>query len=51
MDVSRVDFKYGNFRNIKSFNNTPAGGSYAPGTEPLYDFNATILQVYISMFF
>jgi Protein of unknown function (DUF3570) len=50
-DVSRIDFKYSDFRNIKYYNNTPAGGSYPPGTEPLYSFDAMVYQVYMSMFF
>jgi hypothetical protein len=50
-DVSRIQFKYSDFRNIKDFNNTPAGGGYQPGTEPLYGFDAMVYQVYISMFF
>jgi hypothetical protein len=51
LDISRITFKYGDFRNIKYFNNTPAGGGYQPGTEPLYAFDAMVYQVYISMFF
>ena len=50
-DVSRIQFKYGDFRNIKDYNVTPAGGGYQPGTEPLYAFDAMVYQVYISMFF
>jgi hypothetical protein len=50
-DVSRVQFKYGDFRNIKYFNDTAAEGNYAPGTEPLYAFDAMVYQVYLSMFF
>ncbi|HSY94606.1 MAG TPA: DUF3570 domain-containing protein [Steroidobacteraceae bacterium] len=50
-DVTRIQFKYGDFRNIKDFNVTPAGGGYQPGTEPLYAFDAMVYQVYISMFF
>jgi hypothetical protein len=50
-DVSRVRFKYGDFRNIKAYNVTPAGGNYAPGDEPLYGFDAMVYQLYISMFF
>jgi hypothetical protein len=50
-DVTRIQFKYSDFRDIRSFNNTPAGGNFAAGTEPLYAFNAMIYQVYISMFF
>jgi hypothetical protein len=51
LDVTRIQFKYKDFRDIRDFNDTPAGGNYAPGTEPLYNFNAMIYQVYISMFF
>ncbi|HMD75149.1 MAG TPA: DUF3570 domain-containing protein [Steroidobacteraceae bacterium] len=51
IDLSEVRFKYLDFTNIKNFNDTPAGGSYAPGAEPLYHFNAFIGQAYLSMFF
>ena len=51
LDVSRIQFKYKDFRNIKNFNSTPAGGGYAPGTEPLYGYDAMVYQVYLSMFF
>jgi hypothetical protein len=51
LDVSRIQFKYDDFRNIKDYNNTPAGGNYAPGAEPLYSFGATVYQIYLSMFF
>ena len=51
LDISRIQFKYSDFRNIKDYNNTPAGGGYQPGTEPLYGFDAMVYQVYISMFF
>jgi Protein of unknown function (DUF3570) len=50
-DVTRIQFKYSDFRNIKYFNNTPGGGGYQPGTEPLYAFDAMVYQVYLSMFF
>jgi hypothetical protein len=50
-DVSRIHFKYSDFRDIKDYNDTPAGGNYLPGTEPLYGFDATVYQVYLSMFF
>jgi hypothetical protein len=46
-DISRVQYKYLDFRNIKDYG-LP---QYQPGTEPLYHFNATIGQLYISMFF
>jgi hypothetical protein len=51
VDVSRIQFKYSDFRNIKYFNNTAAEGGYAPGAEPLYAFDAMVYQVYVSMFF
>ena len=51
LDISRIQFKYSDFRNIKDYNNTPAGGGYQPGAEPLYGFDAMVYQVYISMFF
>lgn len=50
-DVSRIQFKYKDFRNIKYFNDTPTGGGYQPGSEPLYAFDAMVYQVYLSMFF
>jgi hypothetical protein len=50
-DVSRIQFKYSDFRNIKFYNDTTAGGSYAAGKEPLYAFDAMVYQVYLSMFF
>jgi hypothetical protein len=50
-DVTRIQFKYSDFRNIRAFNDTPAGGSFAAGTEPLYAFDAMVYQVYVSLFF
>jgi hypothetical protein len=47
-DVTRILFKYKDFRNIKDYNDN---NGYPPGTEPLYAFDAMIYQVYISMFF
>ena len=46
-DVSRISYHYLDFRNIKYYG-VP---QYLPGEEPLYDFNATVYQVYMSMFF
>jgi hypothetical protein len=46
-DVSRISFHYLDFRNIKYYG-VP---QYLPGDEPLYQFNATIYQIYMSMFF
>jgi hypothetical protein len=46
-DASRITFHYSDFRNIKYYG-LP---QYLPGTEPLYQFNATVYQIYMSMFF
>jgi hypothetical protein len=46
-DVSRITFHYLDFRDIKYFG-VP---DYLPGDEPLYQFNATVYQIYMSMFF
>ena len=46
-DVSRIAYKYTDFRNIKYYGEP----QYPPGTEPLYYFNATVYQIYMSMFF
>jgi hypothetical protein len=51
LDVSQIRFKYQDFRDIKDYNDTPAGGSYPAGLEPLYNFTATIYQGYLSVFF
>ncbi len=48
LDVSRIQFKYSDFRNIKAYS---IANGYAPGTEPEYAFNAMVYQVYVSMFF
>jgi hypothetical protein len=53
-DLSRITFHYLDFRNIKYYGLTAAPGvigGYQPGTEPLYQFNATVFQLYMSMFF
>jgi hypothetical protein len=50
-DVTRIQFKYSDFRNIRAFNDTPAGGNFAAGAEPLYGFDAMVYQVYVSLFF
>jgi hypothetical protein len=47
LDISRVQYKYLDFRDIKDFGEP----QYLPGDEPLYHFNAFIGQLYISMFF
>jgi Protein of unknown function (DUF3570) len=46
-DVSRITFHYLDFRDIKYYG-VP---QYQPGDEPLYQFNATVYQIYMSMFF
>ncbi len=47
LDISRVQIKYGDFRDIKDYG-PPA---YTAGDEPLYKFDAMIYQLYMSMFF
>jgi len=47
IDVSRIQFKYSDFRDIRDYGEP----QYAPGEEPLYHFDATIYQLYMSMFF
>jgi hypothetical protein len=48
VDVSRITFHYLDFRDIRDYSIT---NGYSVGTEPLYHFDATVFQVYISMFF
>jgi hypothetical protein len=53
-DVSRIAFHYLDFRDIKYYGENSAPGivgGYQPGSEPLYQFNATVYQIYMSMFF
>jgi hypothetical protein len=47
-DVSRIRFNYRDFRDIKDFG---VAQGFAPGTEPLYQFNATVYQLFLSMYF
>jgi hypothetical protein len=47
-DFSRIQFKYDDFRNIKDYG---IANGFTPGAEPLYKFNANVMQVYFSMFF
>jgi hypothetical protein len=47
LDVSRITFHYLDFRNIKYYG-VP---QYTAGDEPLYQFNAMVYQLYMSMFF
>jgi uncharacterized protein DUF3570 len=47
-DVSRIRFKYSDFRDIRDYG---IANGFSPGTEPLYKFDATIYQVYLCMFF
>ncbi len=54
LDVSRVTFHYLDFTNIKYYgiqSGPGVIGGYQPGSEPLYQFNATVFQLYMSMFF
>ena len=47
-DVSRIRFRYQDFRDIRDYG---IANGYEPGAEPLYHFDATIYQVFLSMFF
>jgi hypothetical protein len=47
LDISRITFKYSDFTDIKDFGEP----EYLPGDEPLYHFNATVFQAYMSVFF
>ena len=47
-DVSHVHFKYNDFTNLRALNGDFTG---LAGTEPNYAFNATVYQIYLSMFF
>jgi len=47
-DVSRIRFNYKDFRDIKDFG---VAQGFAPGDEPLYNFSATVYQVYVSIYF
>jgi hypothetical protein len=47
-DVSHIHFKYDDFTNLRSLNGDFSG---VAGTEPNYQFNATVYQIYLSMFF
>jgi hypothetical protein len=51
LDISRMHLHYLDFRDIKDYNDTAAGGDYLAGEEPLYHFNAMVYQLYFSMFF
>jgi hypothetical protein len=46
-DVSRIHFSYSDFRDVKDFG-VP---QFNPGSEPLYEFNAMVYQVFVSAFF
>jgi hypothetical protein len=48
-DVSRMRFKYSDFRNIRDYQ--PPAYTGPVGDEPLYKFDATVYQIYVSMFF
>jgi hypothetical protein len=50
-EYTRLQFKYSDFRNIKNYNDTPGGGGFPVGEEPLYSFDANVYQVFVSMFY
>ena len=47
LDVSRIAFHYLDFTDIKDYGEP----QYQPGSEPLYHFDATVFQLFMSMFF
>jgi uncharacterized membrane protein len=47
LDISRITFNYSDFTDIKDFGQP----EYPPGGEPLYHFDATVFQAYMSVFF
>jgi hypothetical protein len=47
-DASRIRFNYQDFRNIKDFG---VAQGFSPGSEPLYNFNADVFQVFVSVYF
>ena len=47
-DVSHIHFKYNDFTDLRALDGDFTG---VAGTEPNYQFNATVYQIYISMFF
>lgn len=48
LDVSRIQFKYDDFRDIKDYG---VANGFTAGNEPLYKFHANVMQLYASMFF
>ncbi|MDP9084406.1 MAG: DUF3570 domain-containing protein [Pseudomonadota bacterium] len=48
LDISRIQFKYSDFRDIRDYG---ISNGFAAGTEPLYQFNAMVYQAYVSLFF
>jgi hypothetical protein len=46
-DISHIQFKYTDFRNIRDYKPP----EFPVGQEPLYEFGATVYQIYISMFY
>lgn len=48
-DISRIRFKYSDFRDIRDYQ--PPAYTGPVGDEPLYEFDATVYQIYLSMFF
>jgi hypothetical protein len=47
-DVSRIRFNYLDFRDIKDFG---VAQGFAAGDEPLYQYSATVFQLFVSMYF
>src|ERR1700728_393492 len=47
LDISRIQFHYLDFTDIKDYGEAPR----QPGSEPLYHFDATVFQLFMSIFF
>jgi hypothetical protein len=50
VDISRIQFHYLDFTDIKDYG-VSSVPPYQPGSEPLYHFDATVFQLFMSMFF
>ena len=44
-EFDHIRFSYDNFRDLS------ASGSFTPGDEPLYSFNANVIKAYISIWY
>ncbi len=48
----RIEFKYDDFRDARVSKLLPTDPGYAPaGSEPLYEFGANVIQMFVSIWF